>query len=156
MISVALLNDWSISPDGGNTIMGILVTYELQLPELLKDHLKRLKQCTLRLFSNDIEPTPATETEDYDELVVDGYAPVALDEWGKPYLDDDSVGCVDHPLISFSMGPGAPGDAVYGYFVTDLNGYWLVAQRFRSPLILATVRTLTVGVRLRLRGYTVP
>jgi len=88
---------------------------------------------TLRLFRNDLEPTPATEVAEFLEANWGGYTPISLlNQLAVPTLAQD--GDWESTTAKFVFVPPAigVGNRIYGCYIT-LGGFLEAAQRFVQP-----------------------
>lgn len=94
---------------------------------------------TLRLFTDDRDPTPEDETTDFTEPVHSEYAEVDLTgKWSSPFRDMPGVWNTHTETVSFLAPTSGSAVTVHGYFVVK-DGDVLIASRFASPV------ELTVG-----------
>jgi hypothetical protein len=91
----------------------------------------------LRLFRNDLEPTPASVAADFLEANYFPYQVVLLGPGGfsAPTMAADGDWEITTPVYTFPTANSAPGNRIYGAYIT-LNGAVEAAQRFDTPLDL--------------------
>jgi hypothetical protein len=98
-------------------------------PVLLGLKLPYLRKLVLRLYQNDYTPIPVDEASSYVEADFTGYEPQHLDDLSPAYLNGWDVGESDTgPHIWLVTLDDIPND-IYGYYVTDENGYLIFAER---------------------------
>jgi hypothetical protein len=105
----------------------------------------------LRLFANDISPASTSTASSFVEVTAGGYASIALapTNWvvtpGDPPL-------IEYPAQSFGF-TGTGGNA-YGYYITDVSGEVVMAERFGGPVTIAagTLIIVTPHVALEPAG----
>lgn len=86
----------------------------------------------MRLYTNDLTPTPANVVGDFTQLtnaLVPGYAAVAITWDGTPQRDQLGVwnDYGNDALFAASAAPGAP-QIVYGWYMTDAANTTLLAS----------------------------
>lgn len=96
-----------------------------------------LNNCWLRLFVNDIVPSWNTQLVDLVEASFDGYQPIQLTTWGGPIVTTQNTAMIQNSTRVFSFtGDGSPA-TIYGYYVTDPNGYLAFLERDPgAPVVL--------------------
>lgn len=100
-----------------------------------------LDGCTMRLFVNDIVPTPDSDGPDFTQCTSTGYAAVAI-TWGAATLQPDGFAAKVGNLctFSFTVVPPEPVQTVYGYYVVKTSGgAFVYAERFDNPFTPAYV-----------------
>ena|ERR1043165_556607 len=101
---------------------------------------------TVRLFKNNLTPTPANVVGDFVESTFTGYAPQALaalgaDTWdGVNYVWSKTAG-----TYNFS-GAGVANENVYGYYVLDNTGKLIWSKRFAGAPLVCGVAGTTIQV----------
>lgn len=99
-----------------------------------------LNGCRVKLFQNNIVPTPLTKLADLTEADFSGYAESAALVWGTPYYQADGTPVVLAGAVSFIVAnPATTPNVVYGYYVVNGAGDTLLfSERFGSSVNMAT------------------
>jgi len=110
-----------------------------------------LPGAVLRLFRNDLEPTPASVAVDFVEANFPGYSPVLLagEMTGPIKAADGHYESLTNQYTFFPPASGS-GNVIFGGYVT-LDGVAVAADRFPEPI------PMTIGsppFRLRMRVST--
>lgn len=95
----------------------------------------------MKLYQNDVTPTPLTVVGDLTEATFSGYAAVTALDYGSPYMNLDGYAEMDLPSQQFDHSAGATANNVYGMWIEKTGGGLLYAARFDSaplPMIDAT------------------
>lgn len=108
---------------------------------------------TLRLFRNDLEPTPATNAGDVLEANFLGYSPVLLmGQLGAPTLiaagEYESI----TPAFQFQPPASGPGNMIYGFYIY-FGAQVVGISRFLEPVPLEIGGQL-LSLRLRVRSVS--
>jgi hypothetical protein len=111
---------------GGMTMIEIVNAAK---PVLLTRKLPYLRSLTLRLYMNDWTPSGIDEADDYEECTFAGYSSQSLSDFGPAYLNAFGQGQSDTYNHQWIMPSLTPTNSIYGYFVTDSNGYLIFADR---------------------------
>lgn len=88
-----------------------------------------LNGCVLRLFANDVHPSWNTVLSDLIEPSFPGYATLPLTGWGGPIVTSQNTAMIATLTRTFTMTSPGPASMIYGYFVTDPNGYLAFLER---------------------------
>jgi hypothetical protein len=110
---------------------------------------------TVRLFNNDHTPAVTDTEADYAEVSGGGYAAIALTgaSWTVAVENPSSV---SYPSVLFQFtGATSEPSTVYGYYVTDVNGKALFAERLSAPPFTPTVNGDEVVVGLNVTDGSV-
>lgn len=94
-----------------------------------------LNLCSIKLFVNDITPTPDSDTPDFTECTMTGYASVPL-VWTPATIQPDGFAALVANLaaFSFTVVPPEVVQTVYGYYVVKTTGgAFNYAERFDTP-----------------------
>jgi len=83
----------------------------------------------LKLFVNDVVPTPLFTASSFVEASFDGYSPLLLPAGSGAFIDLNGNATVTWPGMVFTVGPAGGSDTVYGYFVVGIGGILLWAER---------------------------
>jgi len=115
---------------------------------------KPWEEVTIRLFKNDVVPTPEMDTSVFEEADFSGYAEVLAEDPGSPvYEGDDSV-TINWQSVQFSQAGTAVGNTIYGYYmtITVLGIHSVIgAVRFPEPVGMAATGDAIIvvpGVRI--------
>lgn len=94
----------------------------------------------IRLFVNDITPTHDTVTGDFVEASFGGYASGDISGSGTISENGSDEATLTFPTFTnTATGSGLP-QSVYGYYVTDVGGALLWAERDPTgPIVIAAV-----------------
>lgn len=89
----------------------------------------------LKLFQNDIDPTPETVIGDLEEATFTGYADVNALAFGTPYYDIDGNAIVTAPSHEFVASGSGVANVIYGWYLTDDPATKLLAAfRFQESV----------------------
>ncbi len=111
----------------GNANMATRLTTMLTAVPLIAGHLK--------LFNNNLVPTPANVLADFIEPTFTGYA-ADLVTWGTVINDANGIPC-GPASVTFRMTT-APGDLCYGAFYVDSTGALVWSTAFDGGPIVFT------------------
>jgi len=90
----------------------------------------------VQLFTNDIEPTPATVLADLTEATFDGYASLdTVDMHAKSLSNDGHYETIAKTTQQFVCTGDTTPETVYGYMVLDFAGNLIGAERVGSTWI---------------------
>lgn len=90
---------------------------------------------TLRLFKNDLTPTPATALAAFTEADFAGYAEVDMaGEWGAPFQVAAGHYTFLSNTIRFDCTAG--NQVIYGWYLISAGGL-IVSRRFDAPYTVA-------------------
>jgi hypothetical protein len=109
-----------------------------------------LDACHVRLFENDISPTPSSVLADFTEPAgsgtdFPGYAPSAALVWAAPFVGTDGVAIVLSDAVQFNCtGPSEAN--IFGYFLYKaavtgppaVPAHVVFAERFPTPIPVQT------------------
>ena len=98
-------------------------------PVLLRLKLPYLRALRVRLFQNEWTPSGSDTAADYTEATFVGYAPQPLTDFGPTYLNTGQQGETDTCAHIWTQAVADPVNVIYGYYVTDPNGYVIFAER---------------------------
>jgi hypothetical protein len=98
-------------------------------PTLLRYKLPYLNSLTVHLYQNDYWPIDDDDVSSYHECNFGGYDSQPLDDFGPPYLNDSGQGQTDTGPHEWVQTLASPANWVYGYYVTDSNGWLIFADR---------------------------
>lgn len=96
-----------------------------------------LDGAVVKLFQNDIVPTPATALGDLTVATFSGYAASAVLDWGAGFIDTDGVAKLAAASVNFLQTADTVVNTVYGYYVVGDPGgtpYLIFANRFTTPV----------------------
>lgn len=99
------------------------------LVELLEEMRGDMNACTLHLFSNNVTPTDAFTNADVTECIFSGYSSINLTGWTAAFLNAANIGEMQEVLRTFTRSAGAVSDNVYGYFIRNSLGDYLMGER---------------------------
>lgn len=102
---------------------------KLFLAILLADVTTFTGKMKVRLFQNNIVPTPATTIADLTEATFDGYAASTVIVWSPAGVDDSGFALAIGDMKLFQMSGSTTPNLIYGYYVCDDAGpptklYW--------------------------------
>lgn len=107
-----------------------IVINDLAKPVLLTLKLPYLRSLVLRLYQNDYTPVDGPdEASSYVEADFSGYEPQDLSDLGNAYLNEFGLGESDTETHEWTQNNDVPENTIYGYYVTDVNGYLIFAER---------------------------
>lgn len=104
-----------------------------------------------RLFQNNHTPVEGDDISDYTEADFSGYAPVTIGPWDAAAIVSGKAEADATTPCAFANTTGAVGNDIYGYYVTDSGGTFLIyAQAASSPPIDMNTagQSLTVTPRI--------
>lgn len=104
---------------------------------------------SLRLFVNNFIPTPDSVAADFTEATFQGYGMESL-SFDDPFTNGDEKGQMNAASRTWVRGVGGPEETVYGWFVLDGSGLFVLAKRLPSPVPMDTPGVSTVYVQLSL------
>jgi hypothetical protein len=107
---------------------------------------------TLRLFSNNVTPTPEDNVTSYVELVATGYAPIPVP--AGAFTITNPTGSVMQAALAEKVFSGSGGATIYGYYLTRQSDGTLVAA-FRpaaAPFTFTSSWAVYVDVTLQSPG----
>lgn len=118
--------------------------------EALVAELQQLKtffnSLTLRLYKNDKVPLDTDDAGDYTEADFTGYDPIPLDSWGNAYLNAGNIAEINEIVRTFEQTGTAVTCLVYGYYVTDVDGDLVWAERNPAGSVNMNATGLTYSV----------
>jgi hypothetical protein len=104
----------------------------------LGDKLNDAPGASVRLYVNDITPTPLTVVADLTEASFSGYAAIGpVADWNGGY--DPETGqpiMYTHVEMNFVADGGGPLENVYGFYILDKDGTLVCARRLASPVTM--------------------
>lgn len=113
---------------------------------LLAQKLKYLRSLTLRLFQNDWRPSGTDSAADYVEATFAGYLPQDLTDFGPAFLNPSGQGQTNSCVHTFRQSVAVPANTVYGYYVTDRNGYLIFSERrVAGPVVMNAVNATYIA-----------
>lgn len=102
--------------------------------------------CHLRIFVNNLTPTPANVIGDFTEASWGGYAAISLSgQWTGPTKIVDGEYEIVTGTYTFTKTSGTDATA-YGYYVEDGTGC-LFSERFAAPITVVTGTSFTLQVK---------
>ena len=104
--------------------------------EALVDTGALLDDVLVRLFTNNIEPTPASVLADFTQATFTGYAASAAVSWDAVFTDLLGNAVVRGDTETF-VATGTPTpETIYGYYLTKSGGGGALvgSQRFTTPV----------------------
>lgn len=108
---------------------------------------------TLRLFANNITPTPATALSAFTEASYSGYAGISLASvFGSPTKIIDGEYQIQSTNLVFN-GPATGSQVVYGWYVSDGTGVQF-SGLFSSPITMDSTVTLTLQLSPQTWDYS--
>lgn len=96
------------------------------------------QSCELRLYKNDITPTALSVLGDFLECNFSGYGSRSLvNKWGPPFTRPDGRAQIETATQTWQGTGAGVENTVFGYYVTALNGQFLLwAQRGPEPKLI--------------------
>lgn len=88
---------------------------------------------TIKLFQNDMTPSPGSVLGDFTVATFTGYATSGAIVWAGPVNADDGTPELVGQRLIFTATDGAVTNTIYGYYALDAGGGLLFAERFESP-----------------------
>lgn len=120
----------------------------------LKERILSLRQVLqsrnfLRLYTNNVTPSPASVTSYFAEASFPNYAARSLDTlFGNPFKVQDGEYVIETDFLTFTCtAPSA--EIVYGWFITN-DGRTRLAARFADPVTLGTGIEVTFKIALQI------
>lgn len=112
-----------------------------------------LNDVSVRLFQNDIMPTPATALTDFTVATYTGYAAQLADPLGFPYDDVQGNVLQEFTQVLFQPTGTAISNVIYGWYAVGgagtFSGVLLAAKRLDVPVTLASaLDALPVSIRI--------
>lgn len=98
-----------------------------------------LRTLYVNLFANDYIPVAASLPSDFLTPTFDGYRPLPFGVWSGTFLDQAGNAQVNGAPLLWTVGPLGGSDLIFGYWVSDQNGYAIWAERNLSganPMIV--------------------
>lgn len=100
------------------------------LADLLWSRYNNDPAATLRLFTNDYEPNPGSQQDDFVEASFPGYSSILLqNKFSVPVKIEEGKYEISTPLLAFASPTGGSSIEVFGSYLTR-NGDVLGASRF--------------------------
>jgi hypothetical protein len=96
---------------------------------------------SLRLFKNDLNPTPTTLLADLTLCDFSGYANKTIATWNAPYIDASGAVVSLAGLEVFTCSGAGVSNSVYGAYYLDAGGALVWVARFDDapvPMAVAT------------------
>lgn len=90
----------------------------------------------VKLFQNNVEPSPNDVAAEYDAADFAGYAASTAIVWGTPFLDSDGKATVVGDSKQFTSTGPTPSNTIYGYYVTTAANVLVYAERFATPVLI--------------------
>lgn len=103
-----------------------------------------LNGAKMKLFKNNLMPTPNSVIADFEIADFTGFSTSTALVWGTPYYQADGTPVVLAGAKTFIVTSADPvvGNTIYGYYITDGAGTALLySERFDSPVLMAIVGT---------------
>lgn len=95
-----------------------------------------LINCEVKLFKNDVLPTPSMVEADLEEADFSGYAAEVVAALLGAYLDPGGGASAQLPTVQFEHSGGAVDNIIYGFWVQSAapaDKTWVIA-RFQDPI----------------------
>jgi hypothetical protein len=114
------------------TMLQIMTPYAMNaLTNALKTYMVQAPGFTIKLFQNNIVPTPGNVLADFTEATYDGYAAQVFTVFfGPTRYSDGSFQCFN--FSTWHMTGSTTPNQIYGIYVLDFAGNLLLATRFPS------------------------
>lgn len=110
--------------------------------QIVKDS-TAIDDMSVRLFQNDLIPSPTTVIGDLTVATYTGYANQTAGSLGAPYKDALGNAIQEYDAVYFGATGSAIGNVVYGYYLVGgtgvLAGKLLAVVRFDEPVTMAAV-----------------
>lgn len=126
-----------------------------QLKQLAELKTAMINGGNIRLFQNDLDPTPSTVLGDLTEATYTGYAMIAVAAWNAGYTEPTTGrGTIVTPLAQFQPTGSAVTNLIYGWYYTDADGDLVCCGRLSgAPIAMAGVGdAIPLFVKLQLGG----
>ena len=94
---------------------------------------------SLRLYQNDMTPTPNSVVGDFTIADFGGYTSKTIATWGDPWIDALGRAITLAPTQTWAATGVAPSNLVYGWYFLDVNGDLALAGRFDAPVSMGVV-----------------
>ncbi len=135
--------------------MANVVVSDPGLSEALASKRTLFNTGTLKLFKNDLNPTPATALGAFVEADYAGYVAQVTTDWGPPIQLAEGSWYIDLPTKFF---PAATSGAqiVFGVFFEAPSGALEFSCRFDAPITVDTTTGVDVDVRYTAKDESVP
>lgn len=118
----------------------MLVNHRDTLKEYLDATKSYRNSLTLRLFTNDHTPADNDVAEDYTEATFAGYSSITPLNWSDAVWDDVDAAISVEQVRGWVVTAPSPGQQVYGYYLTDPDGFLVYAERaIGAPTAMSTV-----------------
>lgn len=88
----------------------------------------------MKLFKNDVTPTPSTVVGDLTEATFPGYASFTVVTMGANFIDSAGRVCSNTGQHQFVCSGGGPLETIYGCYFVDTGGLLVMAARFDEPI----------------------
>lgn len=109
---------------------------------------------TLRLFSNNLNPTPANVLTDFTEATYAGYAGVSLNgQFGAPTKVQDGEYQIASGTYTFN-GPATGSQTIYGWYISDGTGVNFSGV-FPAPITMTSGVSFTLQISPQTWAYSV-
>lgn len=101
--------------------------------------------CWLKLYTNNLPPTPANVLANFQEATFGGYfAQAVAGSFPGPNRAQDGEYASQSPEFSFSCG-SAPTNVIYGWYITD-GSIVLLSSPFLLPIVVNIGTKFTVSI----------
>jgi hypothetical protein len=101
---------------------------------------------TLMLFKNPVTLDKTTVIGTLVECDFVGYAAVAAQVFGTPYIDQGGQGRTDAPSVDFQMTAATTPNTVYG---------WAIVNAGKTALVMAALFPTPIPLTVALQGFSV-
>jgi hypothetical protein len=117
----------------------------------LGDFVNRIKAGTLRLYSNNVEPSPSQGPSVLIEAAFPGYARVPAPPFSIPFIGGTGIVTSMCPLQTFKTTSPGGSFPIYGWYVLDLSGavVLLISRIITAPFLLTIGQPLTITPTLQ-------
>ena len=116
---------------------------------LLNRVLPYLGGLSLRLYVNAVVLGPGLDNSAFTEATFPGYRAQLLRGWPNPYLNPQGNAESDYRRLAWTVTSTAGADQVQGYWFTDADGNWIVAEALPGGPVRMSVMGDTLSVSPR-------
>jgi hypothetical protein len=91
-----------------------------------------LVNCEVKLYQNDLVPTPSTVLGDLTVATFSGYAAIVVSALLAAYLDPAGGASAQIATVQFNHDGGGVANSIYGFWVQTTGGVLVLAGRFED------------------------
>lgn len=89
-----------------------------------------LRTLNVRLYNVPHEPQPYDTALDFPQPTFSGYAQKPVPLLPPPIVTPQFYAESDAPVLTWTVGPGGGSDTIYGWWLADSSGRYIMAQIF--------------------------